>query len=234
MSELRDAFDRGAARYDLLVGLNPGYHAHLHSAAASLASRIPADGLILDLACGSGASTAALVAAAPGARQVLGVDLSDGMLERARSKPWPAKVSFQQGRVGDLDRERVGSGWDGVFASYLMRNVPAAERDAALREIHSLLAPGGWLVLQEYSVEGDRLATAVWDAVSWGVIIPLGIVIDRNPGLYRYLWRSVRDYDAKHVALERMARAGFVDLASRTVGGWQRGILHTFIGRRPL
>ena len=33
---------------------------------------------------------------------------------------------------------------------------------------------------------------------------------------------------------ERMARAGFVDLASRTVGGWQRGILHTFIGRRPL
>ena len=39
----RAAFDRGARHYDLMVALNPGYHAHLRRAAASLvdALRVP-------------------------------------------------------------------------------------------------------------------------------------------------------------------------------------------------
>lgn len=79
------AFDRGAARYDLMVALNPGYHRELRRAAAALVERteicrrrgspsvidlpsidIPSNDLsFIDLACGSGASTRALVDAAP-------------------------------------------------------------------------------------------------------------------------------------------------------------------------
>src|SRR4051794_11564060 len=33
---LAEDFDRAAPRYDLLVGLNPGYHRHLRSAARAL------------------------------------------------------------------------------------------------------------------------------------------------------------------------------------------------------
>ena len=110
--------------------------------------------------------------------------------------------------------------------------MPADGRDGALREAHELLAPGGWLVTQEYSVAGDRRAAATWDAVSWGVIVPLGVAIDRNPGLYRYLWRSVRDFDSTTAFMDRLAGAGFVDVACRTVPGWQRGILHTFVARK--
>ena len=36
-----EAFDQAAARYDLMVGLNPGYHGHLRSAAEALAERLP-------------------------------------------------------------------------------------------------------------------------------------------------------------------------------------------------
>ena len=237
MRGLAQAFDRGARRYDLLVSLNPGYHDHLDSAAAELLRRVgprPAGLRLLDLACGSGASTRALLRASRNGPTVLGVDLSEGMLEQARAKRWPDGVRFLRGRCGALDVEGLGPGsWHGVFASYLFRNVPADGRDGALREAHELLAPGGWLVTQEYSVAGDRRAAATWDAVSWGVIVPLGVAIDRNPGLYRYLWRSVRDFDSTAVLHDRLGRAGFTGVEQLAVTGWQRGILHTFLAQRP-
>ena len=82
-------------------------------------------------------------------------------------------------------------------------------------------------------MSGNSAARRVWDLVSHAVIIPLGVVIDRNPGLYRYLWRSVVDFDSVATFTDRLSRAGFVDVAHRTATGWQRGILHTFVARRP-
>ena len=81
-------------------------------------------------ACGSGASTRALLRASRNGPTVLGVDLSEGMLEQARAKRWPDGVRFLRGRCGALDVEGLGPGsWHGVFASYLFRNVPADGRD---------------------------------------------------------------------------------------------------------
>ncbi len=254
MTDVAAAFDRGAASYDLLVSLNPGYHRHLRSAAAVLArltrSR-PRPVRLLDLACGSGASTRALVDACAeadrgvledraeevrtsGATEILGVDLSEGMLAQARSKTWPAGVEFRRGQVGGLDLDELGERtWSGALACYLVRNIPPDQRDAALREVRQLLEPGGWLVIQEYSVAESLAARLVWDVVSWSVIIPLGALVDRNPGLYRYLWRSVRRFDSTAELVRRLAAAGFTDIRHRTVPGWQRGILHTFVARSP-
>ncbi len=33
--------------------------------------------------------------------------------------------------------------------------------------------------------------------------------------------------------MQRMVDAGFEDVRTRSVGGWQNGIIHTFHGRRP-
>lgn len=231
----RAAFDRGAGRYDLMVRLNPGYHRHLRFAAAELVRRSGAGAVrAIDLACGTGASTRALVAAAPTGSALLGLDASAGMLARARAKDWPPGVRFGQACCGRLDLAPLRPGtWDGILACYLFRNVPAEERDRALSEAFQLLRPGGWLVAQDYSVAGDPVASRVWDAASWGIIIPLGVVVDRNPALYRYLWRSVREFDSTRRFAGRLAAAGFSDIATRTVPGWQRGILHTFVARRP-
>ena len=237
------AFDRGAAKYDRMVGLNPGYHRELRRAAAALVERTrtrPSQGRqegslsFIDLACGSGASTRALLAAAPAETDILGLDASPGMLAQAAAKDWPARVRFDHAVAGNLDLDAIGRGrHDGVLTCYLFRNVPADQRDAAVKETYELLCPGGWLVVQEYSVAGDPPARRVWDAVCLGVIIPLGIVIDRNHDLYRYLWRSVRDFDTVDRFADRLLAAGFTDVAHRTAGGWQRGVLHTFVARKP-
>ncbi|MGL4176753.1 MAG: hypothetical protein ACRCSN_11805, partial [Dermatophilaceae bacterium] len=70
---LADAFDRAAPSYDAMVALSPGYHDQLRRAADLLVARAPAtingDPLrALDLGCGSGASTQALLGAWGGAR----------------------------------------------------------------------------------------------------------------------------------------------------------------------
>ena len=73
----------------------------------------------------------------------------------------------------------------------------------------------------------------IWDAVCRAVIIPLGVLVDRNHDLYHYLWRSVVDVDSVTQFADRLVAAGFEDVAHRTATGWQQGILHTFVARKP-
>ncbi|MGC4153851.1 MAG: methyltransferase domain-containing protein [Propionicimonas sp.] len=229
---LAGAFDQAAPRYDLLTGLNPGYHRHLDAAARQLAERLgPDPGLLLDLGCGSGSSTAALLRHAPSAK-VVGVDASAGMLAQARSKRWPAGVEFYHlpaQQLADLALPQA----DGALAAYLLRNLSPGDRDRTLAVILGRLRPGGWLVVQEYSVAGRRWATAVWTVVCWLVVIPLSWLVRGSPRLYRYLWRSVRHFDSTADVLVRLGKVGFTAVERRPVTGWQRGILHTFLAQRP-
>jgi ubiquinone/menaquinone biosynthesis C-methylase UbiE len=245
--DVATAFDEVAPRYDLMVALNPGYHTHLRSAAHSLVERLPRSPLgnvappvrILDLGCGSGASTGAVLRAAQAAglrSSILGVDASLAMLEQARSKQWPAGVRFEMGQAEKIAWSRyeweLDDPIDGAFAAYLFRNV--ADRDAVLAGLFDLLGDGGVLVVQEYSIAGSRLwIQAVWTVVCWLVVIPLGWLTSRRTRLYRYLWRSVRSFDSIRAFVDRLYRAGFVEVEVRTVPGWQRGILHTFRARKP-
>ena len=234
------AFTEVAGGYDRMVSLNPGYHRHLRSASDALLETLdPHRPLrLVDLGCGSGASTRALLAAAraKGAEVLLtGVDASAGMLAQAEAKDWPPGVDFHQGLAQDLAERRADWGLeapaDGVLAAYLFRNV--AERDAVLADVHGLLSGGGTLVVQEYSVAGSPTADAVWSLVSWLVVIPLSWITSRQTRLYRYLWRSVRAFDSVQTFVDRLYAAGFVDVEVRTVPGWQQGILHTFRARKP-
>ncbi len=249
---LTAAFDRGAGRYDRLVALNPGYHAQLRRSARRLGlADGGAGGRVLDLGCGTGASTAALAAAFPAAA-IVGVDASAGMLERARAKRWPSRVRFVHAAAEDLDledsdredldredsdregldregldRAEVRGPFDAVFAAYLFRNV--SDPDAALRTVRRLLVPGGRLAVHEYALGGRRTDRLVWDAVCRTVILPLGTATgDRE--LYRHLWRSVAAFDTAPAFGARLGRAGFAGVRVLPLPGWQTGITHTFVG----
>ncbi|NYH81145.1 ubiquinone/menaquinone biosynthesis C-methylase UbiE [Actinopolyspora biskrensis] len=224
-------FERAAERYDLLVGLSPGYHGALTRSAARLRCPDGGRGLrLLDAGCGTGASTAALLRVAPHAR-IVAVDASAAMLRRARRKSWPSTVEFVHASLEELDRAGVRGPFDGVLACYLLRNLPAPER--GVRLLRDLLVPGAPLALHEFSVRGRPSARLIWTVVCWFVIIPLGRAATGRSGLYRYLWRSVLEFDSTSELVERMRRNGFHDVRVGAMPGWQRGIVHTVLGRRP-
>lgn len=222
-------FDHAARAYDRLVGANPGYHEHLRLTVHRMG--LPAHGAVrlLDVGCGTGASTRALLDLAPKAR-IVAVDASVGMLAEARSKDWPDSVSFAHCTAEKLPEAGLGT-FDGILAAYLVRNL--SEPDPTLRALLELLRPGGVLAVHEYSLEPGRYARAVWTAVCWTVIIPGGRLLSGRTGLYRYLWRSVLDFDDPARFLDRLADAGFAEMRQETVPGWQRGIVHSFLARRP-
>ncbi len=224
-----EAFDAGADSYDELVGANPGYHEHLRLSARRMELPDGGRGLrLLDIGCGTGASTAALLSAAPHA-EIVAVDGSAGMLARARAKDWPTGVSFVQSRAEDLRASGVQGPFHGILAAYLVRNLP--DPDPVLRELRGLLAPGGVFAAHEYSVRDSRRAAAIWNAVCWAVIIPAGRVRTGDAALYRYLRRSVNSFDGAVQFRDRLQRNGFVNVHSATMPGWQSGIVHTFLGK---
>ncbi|MFF7484487.1 class I SAM-dependent methyltransferase [Streptomyces luteogriseus] len=223
--DLAHAFDHASRTYDRLTGLNPGYRADLLRSARRL--RLPGGGAglhLLDLGCGTGASTRALLRAAPRAR-ITAVDASAGMLSRALDKPWPDSVRFLHLSAEELDAAGEGP-FDAVFAAYLFRNV--SDPDGVLGTVRGLLRPGGRLAVHEYSLGGSPVHRALWTAVCQGVVIPAG-TLTGDRALYRHLWHSVLDFDTAAAFTGRLTRAGFTGARALPLAGWQTGITHTFV-----
>lgn len=234
MTLLRDdalavAFDHAARTYDRLVAVNPGYHAHLRRSARRLALPHGGAGLrLLDLGCGTGASTAALLRAAPHAR-IVAVDASRGMLNRAAGKRWPPGVTFVHASAERLAEAGVHGPFHAVFAAYLLRNVQ--DSDAVLGTVRRLLSPDGRLGVHEYALSGSPVDRAVWTAVCKGVVQPAG-TLSGDAHLYRHLFRSVSDFDTAKALGERMRRAGFTQVRVLPMPGWPKGIVHTVVAAK--
>ncbi|MFE1776154.1 class I SAM-dependent methyltransferase [Streptomyces sp. NPDC059008] len=225
--DLTRAFDHASHSYDRLTALNPGHRSGLLRSARRL--RLPHEGAglhVLDLGCGTGASTRALLHAAPRVR-ITAVDASAGMLERAQAKRWPTTVRFLHLTAEELRTVDEGP-FDAVFAAYLLRNV--TDPDGTFAVMRALLRPGGRLAVHDYSLSGSPRHRALWTAVCRTLIIPAG-TLNGDRALYRHLWHSVLAFDTAPVFAARLARAGFTGVRTAPVTGWQTGIVHTFLGR---
>ncbi|MHB8670029.1 MAG: class I SAM-dependent methyltransferase [Acidimicrobiales bacterium] len=225
-------FDRVAHAYDRLVGANPGYAEHLRLSATRLG--LPGNGSgarLVDLCCGTGLSTEALAHAYPEA-EIVGLDASPGMLELARARLGDRpRTSFVQGDAARPAEAGLAGSFDGVLIAYGVRNLPDADR--GLAAIFDLLSPGAPVCVHEYSVADSARSRILWTAVAWGIIIPAGLLRAGHTRLFRYLWRSVLDFDGVAAFEARLARAGFCDVHTEPVDGWQKDIVHTFCARRP-
>ncbi|MEW1910899.1 methyltransferase domain-containing protein [Kitasatospora sp. NPDC085895] len=229
-TDLAAAFDRSAAAYDRLTALSPGYHRQLASAAALLRPATGRPDRVLDLGCGTGASTRAVLAAVPEAT-VTAADASTGMLQRARAKPWPVAVGFVHARAEHLGTPPLRGPYDAVLSCYLLRNT--ADPDGVLAGIRRVLRPGGRLVVHDYTLRGRRVDTVAWNALCYGIVIPLGALGPGGPRLYRHLRRSVIGFDPVGVLAARIAAAGFTGVRVHPARGWQAGLVHTLTADRP-
>jgi ubiquinone/menaquinone biosynthesis C-methylase UbiE len=231
-------FDRIARGYDTLSALNPGYSKHLGWSADRLmqgrerfAADVGSEADVLDLCCGTGLSTLALKRAHPASR-ITGLDASQGMLEYAAAKEELAGVRWVHGDAMDPAASGATGPYDAILMAYGIRNVP--DPDLCLQRLRDLLRPGGSLCLHEYSVAGSRWSGFVWQLVTLGIVIPLGTIVTGSSVIFRYLRRSVMVFDSVPELEERIRHAGFVDVRTEPMDGWQRGVVHSFLARGPV
>jgi ubiquinone/menaquinone biosynthesis C-methylase UbiE len=208
--------------------MNRGYSDHLRLSAERLGAGPAAN--LLDLCCGTGLSTEALRSVYPEAR-IDGVDASAGMLEVARNRGLEGPVEFVLADVMELTPDQLKGPYDGVLMAYGIRNMP--DPDAALARILPLLKPGGTICFHEYSVADSQWGRFVWNVIASAVIIPLGQLTSPGTPIYRYLRRSVLEFDGVSRFEQRLREAGFVDVRTEPTNGWAKGIVHSFLARKP-
>jgi SAM-dependent methyltransferase len=119
----------------------------------------------IDVGCGAGLGTLAF---APLVREIVGVDASPGMIERAQraeSQAPAPNARFQVANVLEIGADTLGL-FDVALTIRCLINLPDwASQKAALKRIAGVLEPGGRLVLVEGSRDGreglNRLREAV-------------------------------------------------------------------------
>ena len=154
------------------------------------------------------------------------------MLAQARNKTPFAEVEWIHGDATDPAKAGAIAPFDGIYMAYGIRNIP--DPDRCLNNLYQLLVPGGRLCIHEYSVADSKISTMVWNAVTCGIVIPSGLLFSGSTKIFRYLRRSVLDFDGVSALEARLRKAGFADVRTLPMDGWQRGIVHSFVARRPI
>ncbi len=114
-------------------------------------------GLACDLGCGPGHIARYLEGRGI---QVCGMDLSAGMIERARQLN--PGIEFNQGDMRALPVK--DNSWAGIAAFYAIVHLPPGDLVQALREIRRVLVPGGRLLLSFHMGEDTSQVEDLWDS----------------------------------------------------------------------
>ncbi len=241
---VRQMFDSIAPRYDLLnhvLSANVDRLWWWRAARRFRAVLARPESAVLDVCCGTGDMTMALLKRRPPhARPVLAVDFARQMLSRGARKFGSPEFRFFLGRrdAGDLpyavpieaDALRLplrSASLDLIVTAFGFRNL--ANYEAGLREFHRVLKPGGQLGILEFSEPSGLLGKAY--ALYFRRVLPaIGRAICGKDGPYHYLPASVGRFPRPPELLALMRSAGYMECA------WQPytfGIAGLYTAVRP-
>jgi len=231
---VRQMFDAIAPRYDLLnhvLSANVDRLWWRRTARRFRAVLADPDAAVLDICCGTGDMTMALLRHRPqGARPVLAADFARGMLSRGAKK-------FAAGEEGKpyaipLEADALhlplhSGSLDLIVTAFGFRNL--ANYEAGLREFNRVLKPGGQLGILDFSEPGGLLGKAY--AVYFRRVLPaVGRAICGKDGPYSYLPASVGNFPPPQEMLQLMRATGYEECA------WQPytfGIAGLYTAKRP-
>jgi len=205
---VRTMFDRIAPVYDAMNRvMTAGLDVRWRRLAAAAVVR-PGD-RVLDAACGTG--DLAVADERAGAREVVGVDFSAPMLDRARRKA-PA---IQWLHADLLALPFPDASFDAATVGFGVRNL--AELEHGLAELRRVLRPGGRLAVLE--ITRPRGVLRPFFALWFDLIVPL--VGRALPGgrAYTYLPASVRRFPRAEELAELLRQTGFANVQFRLLAG---------------
>jgi demethylmenaquinone methyltransferase/2-methoxy-6-polyprenyl-1,4-benzoquinol methylase len=215
---VRRMFDRVAPRYDLANTVFSLGQDRAWRRAAARAAGLAGGQSAVDVACGTGALTRELAAAAPGAT-VLGVDFSWEMVRRgagpeasAEAGPDPAYL------VGDALRLPLrDASVDVVTIAFGLRNLPEPGR--GLLEFRRVLRPGGRLVVCEFSQPVVPVLRGVYRRYLTRLLPVAARRLTSDPEAYQYLARSIGAWPDQAGLAAWLQQAGFTQVAWRDLSG---------------
>jgi len=225
---IRDMFAAIAPRYDLLnrllsFGIDKSWR---RAAVAKLAC--PKGGVILDAASGTGDMTLAAARADKDTR-IVGVDFCGEMLKIAETKTGASeyrdRIMLAVASCEALPfREGV---FDAATIAFGIRNV--RDRKQGLREMLRVLAPGGILVVLEFSEPASPFFRTLYRFYLKRLLPAVGGLLS-DFRAYRYLPESVEAFPDRQAFKALMTEAGFSHARHTDLSF---GIVTIYEGRKP-
>jgi len=249
---VRDMFSRIAPRYDLLnhllsLNLDTLWRRRTARRFRHILQRPHAR--VLDLCCGTGDLTLALLAeaakgktstqrsqrhrargdareTAEGLAAVWGSDFAHPMLVRAREKSAATPALFFES--DSLQLPLPDASFDLVTAAFGFRNL--ANYQAGLREIWRVLRPGGEVGILEFAAPRSRCIGALYRLYFTQIVPRLGGAVSGSRAAYAYLPASVEKFPRNEELHAKMREIGF---AGARADLWTFGIVALHTARKP-
>ena len=205
-------FDRIAGHYDSMNRLMTGGMdlAWRWQVIEHLADYAPRQ--VADLACGTGDMILMLSRYLPSVREIIGVDLSEGMLavaaERVKRAKYAVPVTLSAENCQELSL--ASQSVDAVTCTLGIRNF--SDPLQGLREMHRILRPGGALAILELSEPREGLLRQGYNIYAKRLIPWIGQLCAHDRSAYSYLPASITAMPQREAMTSLIRRAGFSEV----------------------
>jgi demethylmenaquinone methyltransferase/2-methoxy-6-polyprenyl-1,4-benzoquinol methylase len=205
---VRGVFDSVAGKYDLMNDLMSGGLHRLWKHFTVEQAGVRRGQCVLDLAGGTGDLARRFARQVGTDGRVVLADINLSMLVEGRRRLTDAGAAGNLS-IAQVDAENLpfaAGSFDCITMAFGLRNV--TDKAAALRSMHSVLKPGGKLLVLEFSAPAEALRPA-YDLYSFKVLPMIGKLVAGDESSYRYLAESIRMHPDQETLLAMMQEAGF-------------------------
>lgn len=186
-------------------------------------------GIILDLATGT--ADLAIAAARLHPRKIIGIDISEKMLELGRQKVVRKRledvVFLQKGDSEHLDF--ADRSFDAVMVAFGVRNFENTVQ--GISEMYRVLKPGGRIVVLEFSFPQKFPVKQLYNFYFSKILPAIGRLFSRDSSAYQYLPESVDNFLYGEPFLRLLENEGFTCLYSQSLSF---GIAQIYSGKKEI
>jgi demethylmenaquinone methyltransferase / 2-methoxy-6-polyprenyl-1,4-benzoquinol methylase len=208
-------FDNISGNYDFLnhflsLGIDKGWRRKAIRILQTINPRI-----LLDVATGTGDFAIQAMDLKPD--KIVGVDISEGMLEVGRRKIKKLKLE-QTIELKSGDSENLGfeeNKFDAVTVAFGVRNFENLEK--GLSEIFRVLRPGGMLVVLEFSRPRRFPFKQLYNFYFKAILPKIGRMVSKDSSAYTYLPESVEAFPDGEAFENVLKKVGFKDTACKSL-----------------
>lgn len=213
---IRRLFNNIASDYDRLnhilsLNIDKGWRRKAVREIADLASPLK----VLDVACGTGDFTIAIARKVAAGSKVVGVDISEGMMEIGKDKILKAGVDAEMS-IADCEALPYDpESFDRISVGFGVRNFE--HLDLCLREMNRVLKPGGKLVILELSLPSNAFVRGCYMLYFSKILPAIGGFLSGDRGAYEYLHTSVLRFPVPDKFIAMLKSAGFESVEHKSL-----------------
>jgi len=226
---VREMFATIATRYDLLNHLLSGNidRRWRRLVVERVVANLPVgNARVLDVACGTGDLSLALVAGTQA--QVVGLDFCRPMLDIAAAKSSQRRLAIPFVEGDALRLPFPDQSFDAASIAFGLRNLASVE--GGLRELLRILRPGGTLAVLEFSKPQTPILRTFFRVYFTNLLPLFGGLISGSKSAYEYLPNSVSRFPDQTSLATMMEEIGFTEVTFQNLTG---GIAALHLGKRP-